>query len=442
MAIALPRGLPARGVLRREGIGLIDDTKAGPPCAPPLRIALLNLMPDKVTTETQFARMLGSAPHDVDLTLVVPDTHTSRTTPESHRSKFYRGWSQVRDVRFDGLIITGAPVETLPFETVRYWPEFTEILDWTQSHVGQTLHICWAAQAALQHFHGVPKHDLPEKLSGVFPHRIVRHDSALLRGFSDFFPVPVSRKSEVRGADLPEGRGLDVLAEAAGNGLCLIGDASRRALYMFNHLEYDARTLGDEFDRDLAAGQPAKLPKNYYPDDDRDQPPCAAWRPYGHLFFRNWLDLMDQETKRSTARDAASPGMLPGPFPRWQNGVAHSKFLLVADPSPDAVPNVLSRLAVLGLSPRALKAQPRDRGIMVIDMCLDSVGETKGQAVARELLKLGEIRRVSYRDTKGSGGTFIRDFTAPTNAADAAPRAGPLLGIGRKAADRGHASRC
>lgn len=407
MAIKLPTGLPARSVLLREGIELIDETLGNRRGERPLRIALLNLMPRKIATETQSARLLGATPHDVELTLVIPDSYKPRTTSNSHIAKFYSTWSQIRDRRFDGMIVTGAPVETLPFEEVRYWPEFTEILDWSQSHVSRSFHICWAAQAALQRFHGVPKDELADKLSGVFTHKVVAQGSPLLRGFGDCFPVPVSRRSEVRRADLPEGCGLEVLAEAADSGLCLIEDWPRRATYMFNHLEYDAGTLGEEFVRDRKAGLPAALPRNYFPDDDPGQQPIANWRAYGHLLFRNWLDAIAHEKRHKAVSEKTMPHVFLNPNLASEAGAALLQFEVIAESSANTVTEILSRLAMLEISPRSLKAHGRDRTNMLVELCLDRIGGSDGESIARELLKLAETRRVSYRDSKGTGGTFV-----------------------------------
>src|SRR5262249_36066190 len=230
----------------------------------PLRIRLVNLMPNKVATETQIARLVGATPIPVALTLCVPDSYRSKTTPQSHISTFYSTWRQIRDERFDGLVVTGAPVETLPFEDVTYWRDLCAIFDWAKARVGSSLYICWAAQAALYRFRAVPKHPPPAKVFGVFRQRVVSSNSRLLSGFGGAFPVPVSRHAEVRGGDLPNRAGLTVLAESPDAGLCLVEDAANRAVCMFNHLEYDAGTLRDEFERDRRGGKPIALPRNYF----------------------------------------------------------------------------------------------------------------------------------------------------------------------------------
>lgn len=294
MPIILPEGLPAAARLRAEGISVAEvpggrggrDPVADPR---PLRILLLNLMPTKAQTETQLARLLGGAGLPVALTLAVPDGYRSRTTGPEHIARHYRRWSEIRHRAFDGMIVTGAPVETLPFEAVDYWTNLTEILDWAQGSVGRSLHICWSGQAALKHRHGVEKRALPHKAFGVFRQSVLAPRSPVLAGFGATFPVPVSRHSEVARADLPHGRGLTVLAESAQSGLCLVEDRPYRSLYMFNHLEYDADTLDREYRRDLAAGRPIAPPSNSYPGNDPTRPPRNVWRAHGRRFVGNWL---------------------------------------------------------------------------------------------------------------------------------------------------------
>ena len=209
---------------------------------------------------------------------------------------FYRPWEEVRERKFDGLIITGAPVETLPYQEVAYWPELTRIFDWSQSHVQETYNICWAGQAALQHFHGVPKYELPEKIFGVFPHHVQGGRDNLLRGFSDEIPVPVSRHTEVRREDLPDVPGLTVLLESDEAGLCLVRDEARRQTYMFNHLEYDTGTLADEYHRDVASGMKISPPAYYFPDDDPTRAPINSWRAHANVLLGNWINDLYQST--------------------------------------------------------------------------------------------------------------------------------------------------
>lgn len=304
MPIALPRELPACGTLAAEGVDVRSADDPRRPGRRPLRICLVNLMPTKIATETQIARMLGGTPIPVELVLCVPDSYRSKTTPAEHIASFYRRWTQLRDEPFDGLVVTGAPVETLAFEDVDYWSELCAIFDWAQSGSIGSFHICWAAQAALYHFYDVPKHPLPEKMFGVFEHCVTGAGARLLRGFGEKFPVPVSRHTEVRAADLPARAGLAVLAASADAGVCLIEDRARRAVFMFNHLEYDTGTLADEFLRDRRAGKSIGIPPNYFPGDDPGRPPVNSWRFYGRLLFANWLGEIDRAARWGVAGGA------------------------------------------------------------------------------------------------------------------------------------------
>jgi len=302
--IKIPDDLPARSILENEGVAVMRESDAVRQDIRPLRIGLLNLMPDKVSTETQLARLLGATPLQIELTLVRISDHVARNTSPEHLEAFYRPWRDVEHERFDGFIITGAPVERLAFEDVRYWPELQRIFDWTRTNVHSCLTICWAAQAFLHHFHGVPKHELPAKAFGVFPHRNRAPNSPFLRGISDSFAVPVSRWTEMRAEDLPSDGGVQILAESEETGLCLLHDPKDRALLMFNHREYDSDTLAAEFERD---GGP--VPANYYPDDDPACAPINAWRSHGHLLFGNWIN----EIYQSTPFDRAEIGAITGP---------------------------------------------------------------------------------------------------------------------------------
>ncbi len=296
MPIKVPDSLPAKAALEEAGVLLITEGAALHQDVRPLEIALLNLMPQKIKTETQISRLLGATPLQIELILVTTTSYAPKTTPAEHMLAFYQPWEAVRGRKFDGLIITGAPIETLPFEEVAYWRELTEILDWSQTHVQETLTLCWAGQAALQHFHGVAKHRLGQKMFGIFPHRVCAGRDGLLRGFDDVVPVPVSRHTEVRREDLPRDQGLRVLMESEEAGLCLLRDEPRRQTHMLNHLEYDTGTLADEYRRDLRAGTPIGLPKNYFPDDDPTQPPPNSWRAHGSLLFNNWIYDLYQST--------------------------------------------------------------------------------------------------------------------------------------------------
>ncbi|WP_439817030.1 homoserine O-acetyltransferase MetA [Zavarzinia sp. CC-PAN008] len=296
MPIKIPDDLPARRTLETEGVMVMRETDAVRQDIRPLRIGLLNLMPNKISTETQIARLIGATPLQVELSLLRISNHVSRNTPADHMASFYRPWDEVRGERFDGFIITGAPVERLPFEDVTYWDELRRILDWTQTHVHRSFNICWAAQAAAWHFHGIPKHELQTKAFGIFRHRNLVPSSPYLRGFSDDFVIPVSRWTEVRRADLPADSGIVVLAESEEAGLCLLDDTCHRSLHMFNHVEYDTTSLADEYFRDVSAGTPIQLPGNYFPGDDPRRAPVNVWRGHAHLLFGNWINEIYQTT--------------------------------------------------------------------------------------------------------------------------------------------------
>ncbi len=300
MPIKIPESLPAHDVLRAEGVMVMSEATAQRQDIRPLQIGLVNLMPKKVQTETQFARLIGATPLQIELTLIRMTGHTPKTTAAAHMEAFYRPFSAARAMRFDGLIITGAPIELLPFEAVDYWAELTELIAWTQTHVHRTLGVCWGAQAMLHEFWGVPKHVLPAKAFGCFAHRILRPASPYLRGFSDEFIVPVSRWTETRAEDLPPG--LEVLATSPDSGVCLVDDPRHRALYMFNHLEYDSDTLKQEYDRDVGNRTPINVPGNYYPDDDPALPPRNGWRSHAHLLYGNWINEIYQTTPFDLAR--------------------------------------------------------------------------------------------------------------------------------------------
>jgi homoserine O-succinyltransferase len=299
MPIILPADLPAAATLRHEGVGVLERPDA---TRRTLQVALVNLMPDRPTTETQFARLLGRAGIDVALTLVIPDSHDPKTTSAAHIAAFYQRWSEIADRRFDGLIVTGAPVEHLAFADVHYWSELTQIFDWARTRLRGSYYVCWAAQAALKHFHGVGKHALPEKAFGVFPQRVTVSGAALMRGFGEMFPTPVSRHTEVRCAEIPWRHGLLPLAASPRSGLGLAEDRPNRALYMFNHLEYDADTLQKEYLRDRAAGLPITLPVGYFPGDDPGRAPINTWRRSGETLIGNWLaDIAAPERIRPVA---------------------------------------------------------------------------------------------------------------------------------------------
>ena len=296
MPIRIPNDLPARKTLEREGVMLMTEASAMRQDIRPLRIGLLNLMPNKIKTETQFARLIGATPLQVELTLVKITSHTPKNTSAGHMLAFYSDWEDVKGQKFDGFITTGAPVELLDFEDVNYWDELRRIFDWTLTNVHSSMNICWGAQSALHHFYDVPKHTLPKKAFGVFRHRNLNPSSPFLRGLSDDFSIPVSRWTENHRQDLPKDKGLEVLMESDEAGLCLINDPAHRALHMFNHIEYDTQSLGEEYFRDVSAGKPIEVPANYFPRNDPANPPENRWRSHAHLLFGNWINEVYQGT--------------------------------------------------------------------------------------------------------------------------------------------------
>jgi homoserine O-succinyltransferase len=296
MPIRIPNDLPARAILEKEGVMVMPEATAARQDIRALKIGLLNLMPNKIKTETQFARLVGATPLQVDLRLVRITGHTPKNTPQEHMLAFYDAWEDVRHEKFDAFIITGAPIELLEFEHVTYWKELQAIFDWTQTHVFSTMNICWAAQAALHHFYGVQKHALPGKAFGVYRHRNLNPASPFLRGFSDDFSMPVSRWTEVRRADIPKDKELEILMESDEMGLCLINDPRHHSLYMFNHIEYDTTSLSDEYFRDVAAQRPIAVPAHYFPGDNPKVPPENRWRSHAHLLFGNWINEVYQGT--------------------------------------------------------------------------------------------------------------------------------------------------
>lgn len=296
MPIRIPDGLPSRDALVREGVQILDESVATRQDIRPMQIALLNLMPNKIVTEKQIARLVGATPLQVELTLMRIGGHTAKNTSEDHLLSFYSTWEELKDRKFDGLIITGAPVETLEYEDVTYWDELQQIFEWTRTHVHSCLFICWGAMAAVKHFHNVPKHLLGEKAFGVFRHHNRAPSSPFLAGFSDDFAVSVSRWTEVRREDLPESGVLKVLMESDATGLCLLQEDEGNRLYIFNHIEYDSTSLSEEYHRDIAAGKPIQLPANYFPNDDAALTPINRWRSHAFLLFSNWINLMYQTT--------------------------------------------------------------------------------------------------------------------------------------------------
>lgn len=295
MPIKLPSTLPAYDVLSREGVMVMDEGAAARQDIRPLRIGLLNLMPKKIQTETQFARLIGATPLQIDLHLIRMSEHQTKNTAAEHMEEFYRPFQAVKDEKFDGLIITGAPIEHLPFEDVTYWDELREVMDWTQTHVHSTFGVCWGGMAMLWHFHRVAKYALSAKAFGCFRQTNLAPASPYLRGFSDDCVIPVSRWTETAQAEI-EGAGLTVLLGSKETGPCLVEDAAHRALYIFNHFEYDSGTLKEEYDRDTAAGRPIHVPGNYYPENDPSRVPQNRWRSHAHLLYGNWVNQIYQTT--------------------------------------------------------------------------------------------------------------------------------------------------
>lgn len=293
MPIRIPDNLPARKTLEQEGVNVMDSSRASRQDIRPLEIGLLNLMPNKERTETQFSRLIGATPLQVNLSLVRITEHQSKHTSEEYLNSFYQTWEEVRERKFDGFIVTGAPIAHIPFEDVRYWNEMLEIMAWTRTNVHHTMFICWGAQAALHHFHGVRRHRMAEKAFGVFRHRIVNSRSPFLRGMSDSPMIPVSRYNDIDRTSV--GDDLDVLVDSD-IGLCMLGDRQGKAVYFLNHLEYDNRSLADEYDRDVQAGLDPKLPVNLFPGDNPTVEPENRWRSHAHLLFQNWINEIYQTT--------------------------------------------------------------------------------------------------------------------------------------------------
>ncbi len=310
MPVKIPETLPARAILESENIFVMGETRAKHQDIRPLRIAILNLMPTKIQTETQLLRLLSNTPLQVDVTLLYTATHKSKNTPAEHLLHHYRSFAQVRRQKFDGLIITGAPVEHLPFEEVDYWPELQEIMDWSETNVFSTFYICWGAQAGLYHRYGIPKYPLPRKMFGVFPHRVLDPRNKLMRGFDDVFLAPHSRHTEIRRADIERVPELQILAESDEAGIYIVVSRDGRRVYVTGHSEYDPLTLKNEYDRDVGKGLPIHIPINYYPNDDPSQTPIVRWRSHAHLLFANWLNYYVYQVTPYDLRAIPQPGTL------------------------------------------------------------------------------------------------------------------------------------
>lgn len=290
MPVRIPGGLPAMGELAAENIFAMPKERAIHQDIRPLRIAVLNLMPTKLVTELQLLRLLGNTPLQVDITLIRMETHESRNVSSEHLEAFYEPLGRVLGERFDGLVVTGAPVETLGFEEVDYWPEMTRLLDWSRTNVWSTLHICWGAQAGLYRHFGIGKRPLPKKMSGVFRHRALDANAPILRGFDEDFPAPHSRHTEVAVEELERAPGLRLLAVSDEAGAYLAASEDGRMVFVTGHPEYDRLTLKAEYERDRAKGLDIEMPRNYFPGDDPSREPAMTWRAHAHLLYANWLN--------------------------------------------------------------------------------------------------------------------------------------------------------
>ena len=296
MPIKIPADLPAYDVLTREGVMVMDEDQAARQDIRPLHIGLLNLMPKKIQTENQFARLIGATPLQIELSLIRMSEHQTKTTAAEHMESFYRPFQEVKAEKYDGLIITGAPIEHLEFEAVTYWDELREVMDWTQTNVHSTFGVCWGGMAMIHHFHGVNKHMLGAKSFGCFRHRNLVPASPYLRGFSDDCVIPVSRWTEMKQPEIDAAPGLTTLLGSDDVGPCLVEDRDHRALYIFNHFEYDSDTLKQEYDRDVESGTAINVPVNYYPNDDPSRTPQNRWRSHAHLLYGNWINQIYQTT--------------------------------------------------------------------------------------------------------------------------------------------------
>lgn len=290
MPIKVTDKLPATKQLRNENIFVMSETKAMHQDIRPLKIAIVNLMPTKITTETQLLRLLSNTPLQVEPDLIKMKSHESKNTSYEHLESFYKTFDEIKNSKYDGMIITGAPVENLDFEAVDYWHELKEIMEWSKTHVTSTLHICWAAQAGLYYHYGIPKYSLPQKCSGIFTHKVNRKTSKLVRGFDDYFMAPHSRYTEVRAEDIKKVKELEILAQSDEAGIYIISTKKGRKIFVTGHSEYDANTLAEEYKRDLDKGINPQIPKNYFPNNDPKRVPQVTWKSHANLLFSNWLN--------------------------------------------------------------------------------------------------------------------------------------------------------
>ena len=297
MPLNLPDKLPAIEILKRENIFVIDNSRASRQDIRPLKIVILNLMPIKITTETDLVRLLSNTPLQLDIQFMRLKSHTPKNTPIEHMMMFYRDFEDMKDEKFDGMIITGAPVETFEFEEVTYWDEITTIFDWARTHVTSTLYICWAAQAGLYYHYGIPKYNLPKKMFGVFPHTSLMPKLPIFRGFDDVFYIPHSRHTEIRKEDILQNQALTVIAESVQSGVGIVMARNGREFFITGHIEYAPDTLDKEYKRDVGIRTDVEIPVNYYPNDDYHLSPLVTWRAHANLFYNNWINYyVYQET--------------------------------------------------------------------------------------------------------------------------------------------------
>lgn len=290
MPVNIPKGLPAIETLKKENIFVMDNERASGQDIRPLRIAIVNLMPLKITTETDLIRLLSNSPLQLEIDFIKLKSHTSKNTPIRHMQMFYKTFESVAEQKYDGMIITGAPVEQLDYTDVTYWDEITQIFDWARHNVTSTLYICWAAQAGLYHYYGVPKYNLSEKMFGVFKHVVLDKKNPIFRGFDDEFFVPHSRHTEIRRKDIEKVKGLKIISESDESGVYMVMGRGGREFFITGHSEYSPLTLDAEYKRDLEKGLPISMPKNYYRDDNPELGPVVRWRSHANLLFTNWLN--------------------------------------------------------------------------------------------------------------------------------------------------------
>lgn len=290
MPIKIADGLPATKQLTKENIFVMTEKRAARQDIRPLKIAIVNLMPEKIKTETQLMRLLSNSPLQVEIELIQMSTHESKNTSSEHLATFYKRFEDIKDQKYDGMIITGAPVENIDYEKVDYWSELCDIMEWSKTHVTSTFHICWAAQAGLYYHYGIPKYPLKEKCSGVYRHRVRRSTAKLVRGFDNIFYAPHSRHTEVRAEDIRKVPGLEILADSKEAGVYIVTTRAGRQIFVMGHSEYDADTLKNEYFRDLEKGLKPKIPVNYFSKDDPYRKPVVRWRSHAHLLYANWLN--------------------------------------------------------------------------------------------------------------------------------------------------------